>query len=68
MMEDWQLRLQIEVMAIMVSFEGMKAENMARRRKGQAEAYGEDAFFELADALDLRASQLRQRPLHTESK
>lgn len=68
MMEDWQLRLQIEAMAIMVNVEGMKAENRSRRRKDQAEAYGEDAFFELAEALDFKASQLRQKPLHTESK
>ena len=59
MMEDWQLRLQIEAMAIMARVEGMKAENMARMRRDEAVAYDEDAFFELADDLDVKDNQLR---------
>lgn len=54
MLEGWQLRIYIQTQALLVTVEGMKAENMARERAGKFSAYSESDFLGIvAELTDL---------------
>lgn len=60
-MEDWQVKLQIQAMAIMVEVEGMKAENVSRIDNGHSIAYDDFAFSEKSQELMVIAAQICNR-------
>lgn len=60
-MQDWQVKLQIQAMAIMVEVEGMKAENVQRIDNGHSIAYDDGAFCEKAGELRELAQEMCNR-------
>ena len=60
-MEDWQVKLQIQAMAIMVEVEGMKAENADRADKGHSIAYDDCSFHEKSKELSVIANEMCSR-------
>jgi len=60
-MEDWQVKLQIQAMALMVEVEGMKAENTHRKDCGLSLAYCGDSFDIVAAQLNNLAHEMCNR-------
>ena len=58
-MNDWQLSIYIESMAITVEVEGMKAENKQCEAMKKSMAYVEDDFFKKAENLYVLARDAR---------
>lgn len=60
-MSDWQVKLQLEAMALMVEVEGMKACNQDRLSNGHSIAYDDMAFQGMADAIRNIANQITRQ-------
>lgn len=45
------LNMQIELAALICEKEAMLSENIMREHNGQAQAYGEQSFFEIAEKI-----------------
>ena len=60
-MEDWQVKLHIQAMAVMVEVEGMKAENVQRIDNGNSIAYDDSAFCEKSEELRAIANEICNR-------
>lgn len=54
------LAMQAEMYQIITAVEGMKALNAWREMRGEAQAYGEEAFVEQAASLGYVAEALRE--------
>lgn len=60
-MHDWQVKLQLEAMAIVVRVEGMKAENIQREHVGASLAWDEYAFYGCANEIESLAREMVMR-------
>jgi hypothetical protein len=59
-MDEFQLLdTLIQLEQVRIECEAMKAENAARERRGDAQAYGEDAFMKLCGCLESLRERIR---------
>lgn len=59
-MQSHQLQCQIRAFSILAEMEGMKSENECRQRRGEAQAYDGNSFFEVANRLEELAREAGQ--------
>lgn len=57
-MQDWQVKLQLECMAVMARVEGMKAQNMRDTHNGSKPQYDYDDFDALACEIEGMAQEI----------
>ena len=61
MLQDWQVKLQLQAMACMVRVEGMKAENQYCKIYNRNPAYSEGRFAEEAQQIESIAQEICNR-------